>query len=296
MSPARVELGDNLEVCGRLYAEGLRCQLIYVDPPFGVGTTHGARTARGEARGEVTTAAYEDAFVGIESFLVALRPRLAIFRELLEPRGTLYLHLDHRTVHDAKVLADGVFGRGAFRGEIVWAPGNGGRRGEGWTPTHQTILVYTRDDRQRGDFVFHGLREPYAEESAKMHFRNVDERGRRYRVRKIGGREYRYFLDEGRRMGTVWTDLPAMAANTPFARETTGYPHQKPEGLLERIVRASSDEGACVGDFFCGSGTTLAVAKRLGRSVVGCDASPLAIEVTKRRLFGRDPALLEVGS
>ncbi len=293
---ARVEHGDNLEVCARLHAEGVRCQLIYVDPPFGVGTLHGARTRKGEVRAERTTTAYDDAFVGIDPFLLALRPRLALFRDLLEPRGTLYLHLDHRTVHEAKVLSDSVFGRGAFRGEIVWVPGNGARRGDGWSPTHQTILVYTRDDRPSGDFVFHAPREPYAAGSAAMHFRDVDAAGRRFRVRKIGGKEYRYFLDEGRRMGTVWTDLPSMAANTPFARETTGYPHQKPEGLLERIVRASSDEGACVGDFFCGSGTTLAVGKRLGRQVVGCDASALAVELTRKRLAALEAPPLELTS
>jgi len=293
----RVEQGDNLALCARFLDEGVRCQLVYVDPPFGVGVVHGARTRRGEARADLSTAAYDDEFTGIDAFLAALRPRVALFRELLDPRGTLYLHLDHRAVHDAKVLCDGVFGRGAFRGEIVWVPGNGARSRLTWGATHQTILVYTRDARpaSSAEFVFHGdtLREPFAEGSAATHFRHVDEAGRRFRVRTVRGKDYRYYLDEGRRLGTVWTDVPAMAANTPLTRETTGYPHQKPEKLLERIVRASSDEGAWVGDFFCGSGTTLAVAARLGRHAIGCDQSPLAIETTRRRLAtagGDDPA------
>ena len=162
------------------------------------------------------------------------------------------------------------------------------RSRKAWGASHQTILVYSRGP----EFIFHvddpAVREPYAEGSAATHFKHVDAEGRRYRERTIvlasGPKTYRYPIDRGRRLGTVWTDIPAMAANTPIARETTGYPHQKPEKLLERIIRASSDEGSLVGDLFCGSGTTLAVAARLGRRALGCDASELAIDVTRKRL------------
>jgi site-specific DNA-methyltransferase (adenine-specific) len=117
-----------------------------------------------------------------------------------------------------------------------------------------------------------------------MHFTHRDEAGRLYRERVIRGKTYRYYADLGRRLGSVWTDVPAMVANTPLRRESTGYPTQKPERLLERIVRASSQEGAIVADLMCGSGTTLVVAARLGRRFVGGDKSPLAIEVTAKRL------------
>ncbi len=100
----------------------------------------------------------------------------------------------------------------------------------------------------------------------------------------IGGKAYRYYADEGRRLGSVWTDIPAMVANTPLMSEGTGYPTQKPERLLERIVRASSREFQTVADLMCGSGTTAAVAARLGRRFVAGDASALAIEVTEGRL------------
>ncbi|MBI2388938.1 MAG: site-specific DNA-methyltransferase [Deltaproteobacteria bacterium] len=289
-APGGVELheGDNLVVGRALVERGVAFDLLYVDPPFGVGSKHGARTRAGEERASRSSVAYDDAWEGIDAFLAALEPRVSLFRELLSERGTLYLHLDHRTVHEAKVLCDRVFGREAFRGEIVWVPGNGARSRKAWGASHQTILVYTRTDR----FLFHAddpaLREPYAEGSAATHFKHVDGEGRRFRERTIqlasGPKTYRYPIDHGRRLGTVWTDAPAMAANTPLSRETTGYPHQKPEKLLDRIVRASSDEGSLVGDLFCGSGTTLAVAAKLGRRAIGCDASPLAIEITRARL------------
>jgi len=280
--------GDNLVVGKQLVERGVAIDLLYVDPPFGVGVKHGARTKGGEARATRSSVAYDDAWDGIDRFLEALTPRIELFRALLSPKGSLYLHLDHRAVHEAKVLCDGVFGRECFRGEIIWVPGNGARSRKSWGASHQTILVYSRGR----EFTFHvddpALREPYAEGSAATHFKHVDAEGRRYRERTIelasGPKTYRYPIERGRRIGTVWTDIPSMAANTPIARETTGYPHQKPEKLLERIIRASSDEGSLVGDLFCGSGTTLAVARRLGRRALGCDASALAVEVTRRRL------------
>jgi site-specific DNA-methyltransferase (adenine-specific) len=106
----------------------------------------------------------------------------------------------------------------------------------------------------------------------------------------IKGKAYRYYADEGRRLGSVWTDIPAMVANTPLRREGTGYPTQKPERLLERIVRASSGGGQTVADLMCGSGTTAAVAARLGRSFVAGDRSELAIALTEERLRAQGAA------
>jgi site-specific DNA-methyltransferase (adenine-specific) len=212
-----------------------------------------------------------------------LEPRLAAVASVLSERGSLFLHLDHRTVHDAKVLADRIFGRAAFQGEIVWVPGNGARRRSGPSVSHQTLLVYAT-----GTMIWNdrdpSLREPYAETSLRMHFSRTDPQGRRFRDRRIGGKKYRYYADEGRRLGSVWSDCPAMSANTPFSNETTGYPTQKPEALLERIVRAASHPKSRVLDPMCGSGTTLAVAQRLGRRWVGMDQSAVAFETAGRRL------------
>jgi site-specific DNA-methyltransferase (adenine-specific) len=294
--------GDALEVCARL-PEAVRFDLVYLDPPYGVGATMTARVeagqGRGRQRGGSGPAAYEDrddpdALVGM------LEPRLIAVRERMGEGATLYLHLDYRAVHEVKVACDRIFGRGAFVGEIVWAPGNGSRGARrGFSVTHQTILMYARRAEERRRVVYQAddpmLRESYAETSLAMHFTHRDEAGRQYRERVIGGKAYRYYADEGRRLGSVWTDVPAMVANTPIRRESTGYPTQKPERLLERIVRASSREGAVVADLMCGSGTTLVVAARLGRRFVGGDKSALAIEVTAKRLAAEGVSFRALG-
>lgn len=259
-------------------------QLAYLDPPFRVGTSFGARERSGgwRARGPV---AYEDRWPSIDAYLRWLEARLAVVRDCLASDGTMWLHLDYRAVYDAKPVCDRVFGRAAFLGDIVWATGNGvrgARRGPG--ATHQTLLLYAGGR----DFVWNGrdpsLRESFADTSLTMHFGKVDAEGRRYRERAIGGRTYRYYADEGRAIGSVWTDCPAMVANTPLRREATGYPTQKPLKLLERIIRASTHEGRLVVDPFCGSGTTLVAAARLRRLFVGCDVGAMAIDASSRRL------------
>ena len=289
-TPRLLAHADALDLCRALPAT-LRLDLVYLDPPYGVGAAMTARTAPGESRGrrkpESGPVAYDDG-ASIEALIAMLAPRLAALRERMSERATLWLHLDHRAVHDAKVMADRVFGRGAFLGEVVWTPGNGARGARGFSVTHQTLLLYARDAAGRKSVVWNAddpmLREPYAATSTAMHFTQVDADGRRFRERVVNGKAYRYYADQGRRLGSVWTDIPAMVANTPLRKEATGYPTQKPEKLLERIVRASSREGDVVCDPMCGSGTTLVVAARLGRRFVGGDASPRAIEVTSRRL------------
>ncbi|WP_434044843.1 MULTISPECIES: DNA-methyltransferase [Sorangium] len=285
-----VALGDSADVCAALPSE-VRFDLVYLDPPFGVGTTMTARSARGQARGRRRPESGPDAYddrASADALVATLAPRLAAIRDRMAEGATLYLHLDHRAVHDAKVACDRLFGRGAFLGEIIWAPGNGGRGARGFSVTHQTILLYARAASERGQVVYNAsdpaLREPYAGTSLAMHFKHRDEDGRLYRERILGGKAYRYYADEGRRLGSVWTDIPGMVANTPLRREATGYPTQKPEKLLERIVRASSAPGATVADLMCGSGTTLVAAARLGRRFVGGDRSPLAFATFRERL------------
>jgi site-specific DNA-methyltransferase (adenine-specific) len=268
----------------RRYVPPGSAQLAYLDPPFGIGAAFGARTGSSgwRARGLV---AYEDRWPSIDAYLAWLEVRVAVVRDCLSTEGTMWLHLDHRAVHEAKTVCDRVFGRPAFLGEVIWVPGNGTRghrRGPG--VTHQTLLLYAAGR----EFVWNAkdpdLREPFASTSLAMHFRGEDAAGRRYRERNIGGKTYRYYADEGRAIGSVWNDCPGMVANTPLLRETTGYPTQKPLSLLERIVRASSRKGALVIDAFCGSGTTLVAATRLGRTFAGCDVGHLAMETARRRL------------
>src|SRR5688572_7525273 len=172
--------GDCLELIPGLIARKRdRFDLVYVDPPFNAGGQRGARGERGErVRGE---AAYKDAWGGIERFLAMLAPRLAALREVMSEQGSLWLHLDHRAVHEAKLVCDKLFGRTRFRGEVVWVPGNGARKSDGPSVTHQTILVYARGAEMIWNGLDQALRESYAETSLRMHFKHEDERGRRYR-------------------------------------------------------------------------------------------------------------------
>ena len=278
--------GDCLEVLTELALPG-SSEMAYMEPPVNAGGERGARQKRGErVSGAI---AYRDAWGGLDAFLAMLEPRLAAVRDTLSPAGSLWLHLDHRAVHDAKVLADRVFGRAAFQGEVIWVPGNGGKRRSGPSVTHQTILIFSRGR----DMIWNGedatLRERHAATSLRMHFQNVDAEGRNYRDRVVAGRTYRYYADRGRRIGSVWTDCPSMRANTPLIKEATGYPTQKPESLLERILRAATLPTSSVLDPMHGSGTTLAVAERLGRTWLGIDQSAIAHRTAKARLA----ALLE---
>jgi site-specific DNA-methyltransferase (adenine-specific) len=264
--------------------------LCYMDPPFNVGATFSARTGpterRSRNRKDVGPIAYDDRWPSVGAFIAFLEGALVALREAMSPNGVVWIHLDHRAVHEAKVAADRIFGHAAFRGEVIWVPGNGARSKRGPSCTHQTLLVFSA--RPTSELVWNSdhksLRESFAATSLKMHFQSVDDAGRRYRDRVINGKTYRYYADEGRKLGSVWSDLPAMSANTPIRSEGTGYPTQKPEKLLERIILLSSQPGALVCDPMCGSGTTLAVAAKLGRSFVGCDIGELAIEIASKRL------------
>ncbi len=283
--------GDAIDLLRHVAASS--ATLAYLDPPFLVGVSHGARTKARESRGKSSTVAYVDKWPSIDAYVAWLEPRLAVVRDALSHRGTMWLHLDHRAVHEAKVASDRVFGRAAFLGEIIWAPGNGSKSRRGPGVTHQTLLVYAKGD----DYVWNArdqaLREPFAATSRAMHFTNDDGDGRAYRERTVANKTYRYYADEGRALGSVWTDCPSMVANTPLRKETTGYPTQKPLKLLDRIVRASSCARDLVVDPCCGSGTTLVAAGALGRRFVGSDVGELAIATATRRL-GEIGAAFEV--
>lgn len=284
--------GDALDACARLPGD-LEFDLVYLDPPYAAGGARTARKAEGGARAKLSRsaagaagAAYVD-YDTPEELLAMLTPRLDAIRARMSQCATFWLHLDHRAVHDAKVACDRVFGRGAFLGEVIWIPGNGAR-GKRLAVTHQTLLLYATSARDAKHAVWNGddedLREPFAATSLAMHFKNTDGDGRAFRERVIAGKSYRYYADEGRQRGSVWADIPAMLANTPLRAEATGYPTQKPERLLERIVRATSAPGATVADLMCGSGTTMIAAARLGRRAVGGDASAVAIATARARL------------
>lgn len=257
----RIVCVDNLAYM-RTLPDGC-CDLIYADPPFNsnrtVGPSKGHRVTFNDRHGE-----------GVLGFLDFLRPRLVEMRRLLSPKGCLYVHLDWRTVHYVKVMLDEVFGQGHFLNEIIWSYRSGGVAKRWFARKHDTLLLYAK---QVGVHVFNQLRNgEYRTQDLKMSTEGVPFKQTR------NGRLY--FHPDGPAVPDVW-DIPFLST---VSNERVGYPTQKPEALLERIIRASSNEGDLVADFFCGSGTTLAVAARLKRRWLGCDVNPHAVTIAYRRL------------
>jgi site-specific DNA-methyltransferase (adenine-specific) len=263
-----IYLGDNLDLLPSLPDGAFT--LVYLDPPFNTGSPRRRLTLATEAdpdgdRGgfagrryrarAVASTSYPDRY---DDYLAFLEPRLREARRLLAPDGTLYLHLDPRESHYSKVLLDGLFGRDCFLNEIVWAYDYGARTKRRWPAKHDTILVYVRDP---GAYFFDAEavdREPYMAPGLQ-----TAERAAR---------------------GKLPTDVWWHTIVTSTGREKTGYPTQKPLGVLRRIVQASSREGDWCLDAFAGSGTLGAAALELGRRCVLCDSSPEAAEVMRRRL------------
>jgi len=239
--------------------------LIYIDPPFYSGVDYKE---------------FSDLWASLDDYLDFMNLRIKEMHRVLKKTGSFYLHCDANAIFDLKPLCDGVFEKANFRREIIWNVGSvSGFKSQvkGWVRQHDTILYYTKSN----DFTFNKLYIPYREDYIKKMFRYKDENGRLYRKRR-GGKQY---LDErpGTLIGDVWNDIYSYQTRTK-SKEYLGYPTQKPEELLERIILASSNEGDIVADFFCGSGTTLAVAKKLNRRWIGVDTNPKAIELTKKRL------------
>jgi site-specific DNA-methyltransferase (adenine-specific) len=261
--------GDNLEVLRKLPNGAF--DLVYLDPPFNTGRSQARRTLQvsaDSANGDRTgfggrryrsrllhTLSYDDSFADYLSFL---EPRVARARELLAPHGTLYFHIDYREAHYCKLLLDELFGRDAFLNEIIWSYDYGAKPRRRWPAKHDTILVYARTP---GAHYFDAEaveREPYMAPG-------------------LVGKEK---AARGKRPTDVWfhTIVPTNG------REKTGYPTQKPEGVLRRIVAASSAPGGWCLDPFAGSGTLGAVCRNLGRRFVLIDCSPVALQTMRERL------------
>lgn len=236
---------------------------------------------------------------GLGDYLQWLFDRLTVAHSLLAPEGSIYLHLSWHSVHYAKLLMDEIFGVEQFQNEIVWCYREAINSKKRWNRKHDTLLFYSKSER----FTFNcdAAREPYSESTLKK-FRSRDAKGP-YRLMGRGITDsplrskrdippemetlfpdltYRHYLGEG----TLPVDYWQIDIENQVSKNRTGYPTQKPEALLERILLASSNEGDLIGDFCCGSGTTLAVAHRHGRRWIGCDAGVHAIETSSARLTG----------
>jgi adenine-specific DNA-methyltransferase len=270
-----------------------KVNLIYIDPPFDTGADFSFTTSIPESGASLSKEpsvleqkAYRDIWGrGLDSYLAWFCDTASLLKELLEPNGLMFVHLDDNVVHEAKLVLDELFGREKFRGEIIWQLGTGAKSRKFFSIQHNTLLVYSSGESWTFDHSALIAREPFAAGSLATHFQRRDETGRQYRVRTVGSKDYKYYADEGRLIGSVWTDISSMTANSPIISESTGYPTQKPEKLLERIVTVCSRPNDLVLDCFCGSGTTAAVSEKLGRRWIVCDLGRFAIHTTRKRLL-----------
>lgn len=218
------------------------------------------------------------------AYLCMMSPRLLEMRRALKPTGSIYLHCDPTASHYLKLLMDAVFGTGNFRNEIVWSYGARATvRKSGFPQKHDIVFLYSKSAK----YIFKPLYLGTYKDPDLKRYNKIDELGRKYalikRIRSGTGEVYygkTYPKIEGAPMVDVW-DIPTMASTS---QERIGYPTQKPEALLERIIKASSNEGDTVLDPFCGCGTTIAVAEKTGRKWIGIDITYLAIDVIKKRV------------
>jgi len=264
-------LMDDPEIYDKNTGRG-KVKLIYIDPPF---------ATKQEFRGTQDQKAYQDKIVGAQ-FLEFLRKRLVFLKELLADDGSIYVHLDEKKGHYIKSILDEIFGENNFQREIIWdisVLSGFKTQAKNWIRGHDVIFFYSKGN----SFLFNKTSIPHRQEYINR-FNKVDEHGRKY----FDGRGGRRYLDEiiekGKNVGDVWTDIMSFQ-QIPTSAERIGFPTQKPEALLERIIKASSNPGDLILDAFAGSGTTGAVAEKLGRKWIMIDCSKLAIYTIQKRLL-----------
>jgi DNA modification methylase len=267
--------GDNLEVMPK-HIPDESVDLIYIDPPF--NSSRNYEVFWGEAQ---ERRAFEDRFGDVMTYLDWMRPRIRELHRVLKPTGSFYYHCDWHASHYIKVELDRVFSFNNFKNEIVWCYDTGGRSTTSFPKKHDIILRYGRGGRTQFNYDSVALpRDPNTMHESVA----LDDEGKPYQRNIKLGREYRYYLDKGVLPNDWWIDIQAL---NPAAKERLGYPTQKPLALLERIVRASSNEGDIVLDAFCGCGTTLEAAAKDKRRWIGIDMSPTACRVMADRLEKR---------
>lgn len=221
--------------------------LIYLDPPFFTKKTIKREKYQ-----------FSDNWKDINEYLLFMKNRLVEMCRILTPTGSIYLHIDQRVVWEMKPLMDTIFGKENFRNHIIWVYNSpGGSQGGSYSKKHDDILFYTKSDQN----TFNVQRIPYNSVWSE--------------------RTKHLYHPDGKALGDSWTDIGRLSTKN---KERTGYPVQKPEELLERIIKVSSNPGDLILDPFCGSGTTCVVAKKLGREYIGIDEKIDAVEISRRRI------------
>lgn len=275
LEPNRLFWGDNLHVMRMLKSNSI--DLIYIDPPFFSGANYNVIFGdQNEKR------SFSDIWEGgMHSYLIWFNARLLEMKRLLKSTGSIYVHLDYHASHYVKIEMDKIFGYDNFRNEIIWCYTGPGKNKSGFPRKHDTIFRYTKSD----NFLFStkGIKIPYSESFLNR---------RKYSEGKAGifGPKYlendnkktKNDYEDGKSPEDWWTGIPS--GGQISRNERIGYPTQKPEALLERIIKASSNEGDVVADFFCGGGGTPTVAQKLNRNWIACDQSRVAVAITQSRL------------
>ncbi|MDD5530314.1 MAG: site-specific DNA-methyltransferase [bacterium] len=296
--------GDNKLIISSLVNGPLReeiekeggLKLIYIDPPFAVGTDFSFDIKINDDEvskkpSVIEEIAYRDTWSrGISSYLGMLYERLKLMHDLLADDGSIYVHCDYRVDSYLRLILDDIFGKDNFINEIVWCYKERETSKRFYNQKHDTIFFFVKNKEAKYSFNYNEIREEYSVVTLKK-FKYTDNDGRQYRLRYKDGRSdpteesedtYRQYLDVGGTLPRDWFIMPFL---NQASDERGDYATQKPEALLERIIKASSNKGDLVADFFCGSGTALAVAEKLGRKWLGADLGRFAIHTTRKRMI-----------
>jgi DNA modification methylase len=275
-----IQCADNLEALAELPADCI--DVIYLDPPFFSNRHY--EVIWGD---EAEVRSFEDRWEGgVQVYISWMRERVAEMHRVLRPTGSFFLHCDWHASHYLKVMADEIFGRRHFRNELVWHYSGWNKKLKNkFEQRSDVILFYGKSD----DQIFNGYARPWASKAEYVKVRKqkvrVDDKGREYVLSDAGGgKRVKRYLDEAMAAGVNVDNVWDIDKLNNSSRELLGYPTQKPEALLERIILAASNPGQIVLDPFCGCGTTIAVAERLKRKWIGMDISPTAVGLMKRRV------------
>jgi len=287
--------GECLSACAYLKEKGIKVDLVYIDPPFASGADYAKKVyirrnpKVAEAIKQAETEIDSDEIRGFEEkmygdvwdkerYLNWMYENLMAIKSVMNETASIYVHLDWHIGHYVKILLDEIFGEDNFRNEIIWHYSTLGRPKDRFALKHDTIFCYGISENTFFNEI--GARIPYTEEYLKSHFRDIDEEGNICRKRYDAGKWRTYYPEEGMIPNDVWN----IAYENSMSKDRVDYATQKPEALLERIIKASSNEGMLIADFFGGSGVTATVAHKLGRSFIHCDIGINSIETTRDRL------------
>ncbi len=287
--------GECVSACAYLQEKGIQADLVYIDPPFASGADYAkkvyirrnvkdilSKAKPGRELDAEDLRSFEEKMYGDvwekEKYLNWMYENLMAVKSIMSESASIYVHLDYHIGHYVKILLDEIFGEENFRNEIIWCYSTLGRPEDRFAPKHDTIFCYGKN--KDAYFNTEGARVPYTEEYIKSHFRDRDDQGRVCRKRFDAGKWRTYYPDAGMIDNDYWL----IPYENSMSKTRVDYATQKPEALLEKIIKASSDKGMIVADFFGGSGVTAAAASKLGRRFIHCDIGVNSIQTARDRL------------